>query len=55
MLCELNPQPASLVKRSELDVQLGVDNICATLDEALELLRPAAGTGDSRYGVESTG
>lgn len=42
MLCELNPQPASLVKRSELDVQLGVDNICGTLDEALELLKPAS-------------
>lgn len=54
MLCEMNPQPASLVKRAELDVQLGVDNICATLDEALELLRPPS-AGDSRYGVESTG
>lgn len=55
MLCELNPQPASLVKRSELDVQLGVDNICGTLEEALELLRPPAAAGDSRHGVESTG
>jgi SulP family sulfate permease len=55
MLCEMNPQPASLVKRSELDVQLGVDNICGTLDEALELLRPSAAGGDSRHGVEPAG